>query len=278
MANRRMVSLKIVDTDLFLEMPVTARLLYYDLLVRADDDGFVAAPKKIQRMIRVSDDDFKLLMAKKFIIPFPGGVCVIRHWKIHNYIKKDRYSPTIYQDERKKLSDNNGVYELNDSKNVIPSGTEMEPECIQNGSKMDTQDRLGKDRLELGKDRLDNKISWEGILVAWNDLPEPIKPIRAITDRRKDKIKARINSLNLKQEDILQAINNIQKSSFLQGKNSREWIIYMDWLFQDDTRFSKVFEGQYTDKEGGNGENRYANSKKNTGENKYDPDKLDNNE
>jgi predicted phage replisome organizer len=123
--------------------------------------------------------------------------------------------------------------------------------------------------IDLDKDiDLDNKkksiekenISWKKILTAWNDLPSPIKPIRAITDKRKDKIKARMNSLNLKQEDIIQAINNIQKSSFLQGKNSRGWTIYMDWLFQDDTRFSKVFEEQYTDKEDRDGTNKANNT------------------
>lgn len=96
------------------------------------------------------------------------------------------------------------------------------------------------------------KIQWDKILIAWNDLPNPIKPIKAITDRRKDKIKARINSLTLTQEDIIQAISNIKKSSFLQGKNNRNWIIDINWLFQDDTRFCKVLEGKYNDKEGGN--------------------------
>ena len=253
MANRRMVSLKVVDTDLFLEMPVTARLLYYDLLVRADDDGFVGSPKKIQRMIRCSDDDFKLLMAKRFIIPFESGVCVIRHWKIHNCIRSDRYSETIYKEEKSMLKlEESGVYALdNKPKNAIP---DVIPSDIPDGYQMDTQvrlgkDRLGKDRLELGKDRLDNRISWKEILDTWNQLPQPIKSIRAITDKRKAKIKARTNSLKLKQEDIVQAITNIAQSNFLQGKNKRKWVIEFDWLFKDDNNFTKVLEDKYKDKD-----------------------------
>lgn len=146
MAQRRMFSLKIVDTDLFLDMPLTARLLYYDLSMRADDDGFVASPKKIQRMIGCSDDDMKLLIAKKFVIPFESGICVISHWRIHNYIQKDRYTPTMYQYEKAMLKEENGTYET------------MDTNCIQNVSKMDTQVRLGKDRLELGKDSIDENI------------------------------------------------------------------------------------------------------------------------
>jgi hypothetical protein len=146
MAQKRMFSMKIVDTDLFLDMPITARLLYYDLNMRADDDGFVGSPKKIQRMIGCSDDDMKLLIAKQFIIPFDNGVCVIKHWRIHNYIQKDRYNETLYLDEKSTLEESNGTYEIATSQG-------MDTECIQNVSKLETQVRLGKDRLELVKSK-----------------------------------------------------------------------------------------------------------------------------
>jgi len=136
MAQKRMFSLKIIDTDLFLDMPISARLLYYDLSMRADDDGFVASPKKIQRMIGCSDDDFRILIAKQFIIPFESGICVIKHWRIHNYIQKDRYQETLYDNEKSNLEDDNGVYNLVDTK------------CVQNGYEMDTQVRLDKVRLD----------------------------------------------------------------------------------------------------------------------------------
>lgn len=130
MAKRRMFSLDIIDTDLFLEMPQSSRLLYYELCMRADDDGFVSSPKKIQKMVGCNEDDFKVLISKKFLIPFDTGVVVIRHWKIHNYIQKDRYKETIYLDEKKQLNqEKNGSY----------------TKCIQDGY-------TGKVRLEEGKE------------------------------------------------------------------------------------------------------------------------------
>ena len=142
MAQRRMMSLKVIDTDDFLDMPMSARLLYYDLNMRADDDGFVSSPKKIQRMIGASEDDYKVLLTKQFIIPFDSGICVIRHWRVHNYIQKDRYSPTIYEEQKKHLeTDKNGIYK------------KMDTECIQNGYISDTQVRLGKVRLEKEKEK-----------------------------------------------------------------------------------------------------------------------------
>jgi hypothetical protein len=111
MAERRMISKRIVDTDLFLDMPATTRLLYYDLLIRADDDGFVGSPKKITKVVGASEDDLKVLTMKQFIIPFESGVCVIKDWKIHNYIRQDRAHETQYTKEKRLLSeDEHGSY------------------------------------------------------------------------------------------------------------------------------------------------------------------------
>lgn len=105
MAERRMFAKTIIDSDTFIDMPATARLLYYDLSMRADDDGFVNSPKKIVRMTGASIDDLKLLAENQFIIPFQNGVVVIKHWKIHNYIRNDRYKPTVYQNEKNMLKE-----------------------------------------------------------------------------------------------------------------------------------------------------------------------------
>lgn len=142
MSQRRMFSMKIVDTDAFLDMPQSSQLLYYSLAMRADDDGFISSPKKIMRILGSSEDDYKVLIIKKFIIPFESGVCVIKHWLIHNLIRGDRYTETQYIKEKSKLKvdEKTKKYSLNnDLQNVIP-----------NDNQMDTQDRLGKDR--LGKD------------------------------------------------------------------------------------------------------------------------------
>lgn len=126
-----MFSLKVIDTDAFLDMPISSRLLYYELSIRADDDGFISSPKKITRMVGCSEDDLKMLIMKQFIIPFTSGVCVIRDWRIHNYIQKDRYHETQYVDEKSQLVlEKNGMY----------------TKRIQDAYKMDTEVRL-----ELGK-------------------------------------------------------------------------------------------------------------------------------
>lgn len=153
MAERRMFSKTIIDSDMFLDMPLSTQALYFHLSMRADDEGFINNPKKIQRMIGASDDDMKVLIAKQFIIPFDSGIVVIKHWRIHNYIQKDRFKPTIYENEKSYITEKNGIYDLNKISNV----SEMYPTCIQNGYQMDTQDRIGKDRLDkdnIGKDSI----------------------------------------------------------------------------------------------------------------------------
>ena len=113
MAQKRMFSLSVVDTDQFLEMPLSSRLLYYELGMRADDDGFVSNWKKILSFTGLKEDDLRVLIAKKYIIPFESGVIVIRHWRMNNYLQKDRIKPTIYQDELSELgTDKNNVYNL----------------------------------------------------------------------------------------------------------------------------------------------------------------------
>ncbi|HCD2895399.1 TPA: replisome organizer [Enterococcus faecium] len=150
MAERRMFAKTIIDSDAFLDMPLSTQTLYFHLSMRADDDGFINNPKKIQRMVGCGDDDLKLLMAKRFILVFESGVIVIKHWKIHNYIRNDRYKPTLYQDEKALLADkDNKAYTFAEelSKHDEKLGI---PEDNQAVYQMDTQVRLGKDR--LGKD------------------------------------------------------------------------------------------------------------------------------
>ena len=151
MAERRMFAKTIIDSDAFLDMPTSTQSFYFHLGMRADDDGFINNPKKILKFVGGNDDDFKLLIAKKFIIPFESGVVVIKHWKIHNYIQSDRYKPTLYREEREKLvtKDNKG-YALIES---VDNPT-MYPKCIQDG---DTgKVRLGK--VSLGKVSKGRKI------------------------------------------------------------------------------------------------------------------------
>ena len=130
----------IIDSDAFLDMPLSAQALYFHLSMRADDEGFVNNPKKVQRMIGASDDDCKLLVLKRFILVFESGVIVIKHWKIHNYIRNDRFKETVYVKEKSQLilNDNNAYTEAETV--GIPSGRQLV-------SKMDTQDSIGKDSI-----------------------------------------------------------------------------------------------------------------------------------
>lgn len=112
MANRRMFSLDIVNTDSFLDMSASAQALYFHLGMRADDDGFIASPKRITNMVGCNTDDLKLLVAKGFIIQFNSGIVVITHWKINNYLRPDRYRPTLHQSERAMLESNENGYSL----------------------------------------------------------------------------------------------------------------------------------------------------------------------
>ena len=111
MAERRMFAKTIVTSDAFLDMPMSARCLYFTLGMFADDDGFVNNPKSILRQIGASDDDMRVLLGKKFVLSFESGVIVIKHWRINNYLRNDRYHATTYKDEMKQLTiDENGAY------------------------------------------------------------------------------------------------------------------------------------------------------------------------
>lgn len=123
MANRRMFSLDIVDTDKFLEMPATTQLLYFHLGMRADDDGFVSSPKKIAKMMRCNDDDLKLLVAKAYLIPFDNGVVVISDWNVNNWIRPDRKHETRFFQEKSLLELSNDKYILSDG--LQPSDNRM---------------------------------------------------------------------------------------------------------------------------------------------------------
>ena len=145
MAQRRMFSKKIVETDFFMEMSPTAKLLYFYLNMSADDDGFVGNPKTIKLISGATDDDLKILIAKQFIIPFDSGVIVIKDWKIHNYIRNDRYNETQYLEEKKQLViAENGTYSKVGIPDVIPT--------VSTG-----KDRLGKDRLGKNNNNMSDK-------------------------------------------------------------------------------------------------------------------------
>ena len=131
MAQKRMFSLQVTDTDKFLDMSASAQALYFHLGMHGDDDGFVSSPRKIARAAGCNDDDLRLLAAKGYIIPFESGVVVVTDWFVNNTLKNDRYHPTIYTAEKSMLvSDQNGRLSLGNGKETTwnPNGTILEPE------------------------------------------------------------------------------------------------------------------------------------------------------
>lgn len=154
MAERRMFAKTIVLSDAFLDMPMSARCLYFTLGMFADDDGFVNSPRGIMRQCGASDDDLKVLLAKKFLLAFDSGVIVIKHWRINNYLQKDRYTPTKYLEEKATLTlDENSAY-----KEAKAISEAMYTQDAYTQVRLG-KDRTGKDRIEEDKDTLTLKGS-----------------------------------------------------------------------------------------------------------------------
>lgn len=185
MAERRMFAKSIIDSDAFLDMPLSTQSLYFHLSMRADDDGFINNAKKIQRMLGCNDDDLKILLAKNFIIPFENGVCVIKHWRMHNYIRSDRYKETAYHDLKEKLSlKNNGVYTMDTA--GIPMVDQME-----------TQVRLGKDRIDTYTPENVSANLWKDFLKV-----RKVKRL-AVTETAIKKIEREAAKANLTMEQVI---------------------------------------------------------------------------
>ena len=195
MAERRMFAKKITESDAFLDMPSNTQMLYFHLSMNADDDGFVNNPKKIQRMCGASDDDFKLLIAKSFVILFESGIIVIKHWKMHNYIQSDRYRPTDYGDEKSMLGiKKNKAYTLDESK--------MYTKCIQDVS-------VGKE--SIGKESIDK-----------NSIVKDSKGESVRGEKAKRFIPPSVEEV---EQYCIERNNNIDAQSFIDFYESKGWMI-----------------------------------------------------
>jgi len=158
-----MFSLKVIDTDNFLEMGVSARELYFQFGMRADDDGFLGNPRRIMRMVGASEDDLKVLVAKKFIIPMAtNGVCVITHWKTNNFIRPDRYDETQFKEEKARLSLVDGRYSF-EFMNKIDPGIPNDIPKVDPGKVRLGQDSIEKEEKKSSPDKPETSISWLGV-------------------------------------------------------------------------------------------------------------------
>ena len=287
MAQKRMFTMKIVDSDVFLDMPLSTQCLYFHLNMRADDDGFIGNPKRIAKLIGANDDDLKLLIAKRFVLLFEDGVIVIKHWRMHNTLSKNRHHETQYFEEKRTLLlKDNGAYSLNTGTPIDDSrllemserqtATQNCKKDEQKTNKRRTKDEqkthpekdkgLGLDKdldidTELDKDK--EKEEENNLIVSkdtirqtdvqrvideWNNLEEfGIAPVKRMTSKREQAVKARIRQNSM--DDILEAIENIRHSTFLQGQNKNGWMITFDWFLRPGN-FVKVLEGNFLDKAG----------------------------
>ena len=214
MAERRMFAKTIIDSDAFLDMPLSSQVLYFHLCMRADDEGFINNPKKIQRMVGCNDDDLKLLIAKSFIIPFENGIIVIKHWRLHNYIRKDRFKETVYQEERAMLDEKeNGSYKLKnfDSGNQLTAnGQPTDNQAVTNPA---TQVRLGKD--SIGKDSIGILPGADGSATE----PETDQPV-IISMVLNDKSYYSVNQLQVTQWEELYPAVEVEQ----QLRNMKGWL------------------------------------------------------
>lgn len=223
LAERRMFAKTIIDSDAFLDMPATAQLLYFHLAMRGDDDGFINNPKSIMRNARCSDDDLKVLAAKKFIIPFESGIVVIKHWRIHNYIAKDRYTETKYKEEKAALSlDENKAYSL-ENKPVYT-------ECIHDVAELETQVRLGKD--SKGKDSVvEDSIDQEKKTITTvlnsyapsGELREALNSFKEMRNKMKKPLTVRALEMALKELDTLSSWDEMTKIKIVDQSVLNSW-------------------------------------------------------
>lgn len=267
MAQKRMFTMKIVDSDAFLDMPATTQCLYFHLNMRADDDGFIGNPKRIMKITGASEDDLRLLIAKRFVLTFEDGVIVIKHWRMHNTLSRDRYAETSYTDEKKMLLlKDNGSYSLtggnpiDDTRLIERSGRQTQQRRNKDATKTHSDKGLDIDK-DIDKEK-DNKLivskdticqtDVRRVIEEWNKLQEVgINPIRDIkpSSKRCQLLKGRIREYGI--DEVLNAINNVRKSDFLRGENNRGWMITFDW-FVKPNNFLKTLEGNYN-KEGQHG-------------------------
>lgn len=252
MANKRMFTMKIVDSDAFLDMPLSTQALYFHLNMRADDDGFVGNPKKIMRLIGATDDDFRILIAKNFLLFFDTGVIVIKHWRMHNTLSTGRYHETSYLTEKEiLLLKKNGAYSLTEGEKIDDA------RLIETA---DRQVRRTKDEqktnadidldIDIDKDNINiisskNSIDYQKIVELYHKNCPSLPKVLKITDARKKLINARLK--DYPEEELEKAFMAAEESDFLTGRNGKWGGANFDWIMNTNN-IVKILEGNYKNK------------------------------
>ena len=263
MAKKRMFSLDVVDLDSFIEMPISAKLLYYDLGMRADDDGFVGNPKKITLLAGCNKEDIETLIKNEFIYMFSSGVIAIRHWNVNNHIRKDRYNETFRIDEKRLLKLENNVYELKDNSGIpndIPTVTTVKYSIGKNSIDKLSVDKTSKEKNSLEEKREEKIIDNyhvdvdTGEIIEYEIVSEKDKTYKNIIDYLNNKINANYRYNSAKTKSLIDARLNEgykEEDFFLViDKKYKEWKdSEMEKFLRPETLFSNKFESYYNQPE-----------------------------
>ena len=245
LGSHRMFTNAITDSDLFLDMSLSAQALYFHLGLHADDDGFVSSPKRIARSIGCNEDDLKLLVAKDFVICFDSGIVAITHWLLHNSIRQDRKKDTLFKTEKALLSLDNGTYSKLDNQLT----TNWQP----NDNEMTAQDKISEDK--LSKDKTDsmstavdvrNAFDYQGVVDLFNSVCISLPTVQKLNDKRRKLIVNADKLLGDMSFDEL--FNLVESSDFLTGRNGKWSGCGFDWILQP-ANLTKIIEGNYINKE-----------------------------
>ena len=229
MAEKRMMSKSIIETDKFMDMPMSAQCLYFHLLLRADDDGFIVSPKRTMRSIGCTDDDMKILIAKSYVLAFESGVIVVKHWRIHNYVKRDRYKQSSIPESKLIMLDENREYQYLEPKRN-QSGTSLEPKRNQSGTSLEPKrskeehEGYSEDHEEYDKINTSN-----GAEPNWNQNGTKMEPnwFHRLDKIRLDKIRGEEIRKDKKKKQSVSLKTIIEEFA---GKNSMLFEAVKDWI------------------------------------------------
>ena len=246
----------IIDSDKFLDMPLSTQALYFHYGMRADDDGFIGSPKKILRGVNCTEDDLKLLIAKGYLITFDSGVIAITHWNVNNSIRKDRKKDTFYQTEMDMLCSENGIYNYGNcltttcqpTDNQVSAQDEVREDKIikDNISKEKTREEKNKkekeDKNSSLSDSLSSLIDYDSVMYSFNSICVYISKIDEMTDSRKQAVDNAAKLLgDITFEELFTRVRN---SDFLSGKNGKWYGCSFDWILKPEN-LKKILSGAY---------------------------------
>ena len=229
MAEKRMMSKSIIETDKFMDMPMSAQCLYFHLLLRADDDGFIVSPKRTMRSIGCTDDDMKILIAKSYVLAFESGVIVVKHWRIHNYVKRDRYKQSSIPESKLIMLDENREYQYLEPKRN-QSGTSLEPKRNQSGTSLEPKRSKEEHEGHSGDHEEYDKINTsDGAEPNWNQNGTKMEPkwFHRLDKIRLDKIRGEEIRKDKKEKQSVSLKTIIEEFA---GKNSMLFEAVKDWI------------------------------------------------